>query len=106
MCKYLVHALVTSRRDYSSAIVFGVSESLLHRLESSKGFDEVVYGRRSISAVLRHLHHRCMSPHCSTVTHHNAPYALAVIKIVDTRIYSVNNIGQFGKPMMTFLFVY
>ena len=33
VCKCLVHALVTSRLDYGNAMLFGLSDRLLHRLE-------------------------------------------------------------------------
>ena len=32
-CKTLVHALVTSRLDYGNAVLYGISDRLLHRLE-------------------------------------------------------------------------
>ena len=33
VCKCLVHALVTSKLDYGSAMFFGISDRLVHRLE-------------------------------------------------------------------------
>ena len=32
-CKTLVHSLVTSRIDYGNAVLYGISDRLLHRLE-------------------------------------------------------------------------
>ena len=33
VCKSLIHGLVTSWLDYSNAMLFGITDSLLHRLE-------------------------------------------------------------------------
>ena len=62
VCKCLVHALVTSRLDYGNAMLFGLSDRLLHRLERvQRSAARVVMqlrrdDRRSITAVLQHLH--------------------------------------------------
>ena len=57
-CKTLVHSLVTSRLDYGDAVLYGISDRLLHHLE--------IYGtalsgqnrptdRRSMTAALKQL---------------------------------------------------
>ena len=62
VCKCLVHALVTSRLDYGNAMLFGISDRLLHRLERvQRSAARVVMqlrrdDRRSITSVLQHLH--------------------------------------------------
>ena len=58
----LVHAHVTSRLDYGNGMLFGLSDRLLHRLERVQRSDARVVmqlrrdDRRSITAVLQHLH--------------------------------------------------
>lgn len=62
VCKCLVHALVTSRIDYGNAMLFGIPDRLLHRLERvQRSTARVVMqlrrgDRRSITAVLQQLH--------------------------------------------------
>ena len=62
VCKCLDHELVTSRLKYGNAMLFGISDRLLHRLERvQRSAARVVMqlrrdDRRSITAVLQHLH--------------------------------------------------
>lgn len=61
-CKTLVHSLVTSRIDYGNAVLCGISDRLLHRLEMvQRSAARVVLrirrgDRRSLTAVLQQLH--------------------------------------------------
>ena len=61
-CKTLVHALVTSRLDYGNAVLYGISDRLLHRLEMvQRSAARVVLrlrrgDRRSMTAALKQLH--------------------------------------------------
>ena len=61
-CKTLVHALVTSRLDYGNAVLYGISDRLLPRLEMvQRSAARVVlrlrrYDRRSMTAALEQLH--------------------------------------------------
>ena len=61
-CKTLVHALVTSRLDYGNAVLYGISDRLLHRLEMvQRSAARVVMrlrrgDRRSMTAALQQLH--------------------------------------------------
>ena len=60
--KCLVHALVTPILDYGNAMLFGISDRLLHHLESVQRSAARVLmqlrrdDRRSITDVLQHLH--------------------------------------------------
>ena len=60
-CKTLVHSLVTSRIDYGNAVLYGISDRLLHRLEMvQRSAARVVLrirrgDRRSMTAVLKQL---------------------------------------------------
>ena len=61
-CKTLVHSLVTSRIDYGNAVLYGISDRLLHRLEMvQRSAARVVLrvrrgDRRSMTAALKLLH--------------------------------------------------
>ena len=61
-CKTLIHSLVTSRLDYGNAVLYGVSDRLLHRLERvQRSAARVVLrvrrgDRRSMTAALQQLH--------------------------------------------------
>ena len=61
-CKTLVHSLVTSRLDYGNAVLYGISDRLLHRLEMvQRSAARVVLrirrgDRRSMTAALEQLH--------------------------------------------------
>ena len=61
-CKTLVHSLVTSRIDYGNAVLYGISDRLLHRLEMVQRSAASVAlrirrgDRRSMTAALKHLH--------------------------------------------------
>ena len=61
-CKTLVHALVISRVDYGNALLYGITDRLLHRLEMIQHSAARIimcikrHDRQSITAVLRHLH--------------------------------------------------
>ena len=61
-CETLVHALVTSRLDYGNAVLYGISDRLLHRLEIvQRSAARVVLrlrrgDRRSMTAALQQLH--------------------------------------------------
>ena len=60
--KTLVHSLVTSRIDYGNAVLCGISDRLLHRLEmvqrsAARVVERIRRGdRRSMTAVLQQLH--------------------------------------------------
>ena len=61
-CKTLVHALVISRFDYGNALLYGITDRLLHRLEMIQhSVARIImcikrHDRQSITAVLRRLH--------------------------------------------------
>ena len=61
-CKTLVHSLVTSRIDYGNAVLYGISNRLLHRLEMvQRSAARVVLrikrgDRRSMTEALKLLH--------------------------------------------------
>ena len=61
-CKTLVHALVISRVDYGNALLYGITDRLLHRLEMIQHSAARIimcikrHDRQIITAVLRHLH--------------------------------------------------
>ena len=61
-CKTLVHALVISRVDYGNALLYGITDRLLNRLEmiQHSAARSIMcikrHDRQSITAVLRHLH--------------------------------------------------
>ena len=61
-CKTLVHALVIYRLDYGNALLYGITDRLLHRLEMIQHSAASVimcskrHDRQSITAVLRRLH--------------------------------------------------
>ena len=62
VCKSLIHGLVTSRIDYDNAIIFGISDRHLHRLEmvqrsAARIVMEIRRGdRQSMTTILRQLH--------------------------------------------------
>ncbi len=61
-CNTLVHALVISRLDYGNALLYGITDRLLHRLEMIQHSAARIimcikrHDRQSITAVLRRLH--------------------------------------------------
>ena len=61
-CKTLVHSLVTSRINYGNAVLYGISDCLLHRLEmvqrsAARDILQIRRGdRQSMTAVLMQLH--------------------------------------------------
>ena len=61
-CKTLVHALVISRLDYGNALLYGITDRLLHCLEMIQHSAARIimcikrHDRQSITAVLRRLH--------------------------------------------------
>ena len=61
-CKTLVHALVIYRLDYGNALLYGITDRLLHRLEMIQHSAARIimcikrHDRQSITAVLRRLH--------------------------------------------------
>ena len=58
-CKMLVHALVISRLDYGNALLYGITDRLLHRLDMiqhSAARMIKIHDRQNITAVLRRLH--------------------------------------------------
>ena len=58
VCKSLIHGLVTSRIDYGNAILFGISDRHLHRLEMvQRSAARIRRGdRQSMTTILRQLH--------------------------------------------------
>ena len=62
VCKSLIHGLVTSRLDYGNAMLFGLTDRLLHRLEmvqrsAARIVMQIRRGdRQSMTTVLRQLH--------------------------------------------------
>ena len=61
-CKTLVHSLVTSRIDYGNAVLYGISDRLLHRLDmvqrsAARVVLRIRHGdRQSMTAALKQLH--------------------------------------------------
>ena len=61
-CKTLVHSLVTLRIDYGNAVLYGISDSLLHRLDmvqrsAARVVLRIRHGdRQSMTAALKQLH--------------------------------------------------
>ena len=61
-CKMLVHSFVTSHIDYVNAVLYGISDRLLHRLEMVQRSSARVVLRirrgdwQSMTAALKHLH--------------------------------------------------
>ena len=57
-CKTLVHGLVTSRLDYGNAVLYGISDRLLPRLEMMQrsAARVVLRLRRSMTAALKQMH--------------------------------------------------
>ena len=61
-CKTLVHAVVISRLDYGNALLYGITDRLLHRLDMIQHTAVRIimcikrHDRQSITAVLRRLH--------------------------------------------------
>ena len=61
-CKTLVHSLVTSRIDYGNAVLYGISDRLLHRLDmvqrsAARVVLRIRHGdRQSMRAALKHIH--------------------------------------------------
>ena len=62
VCKSLIHGLVTSRLDYGNAILHGISDRHMHRLEmvqrsASRIVRQIRRGdRQSMTTILRQLH--------------------------------------------------
>ena len=62
VCKSLIHGLVTSRLDYGNAMLFGITNRLLHRLEmvqrsAARIVMQIRRGdRQSMTTILRQLH--------------------------------------------------
>ena len=62
VCKSLIHGLVTSRLDYGIAMLFGIADPLLHRLEMvQRSAARIVLrirrgDRQSMTTVLQRLH--------------------------------------------------
>ena len=62
VCKSLIHGLVTSRIDYGNAILFGINDRHLHRLEmvqrsAARIVMQIRRGdRQSMTTILRQLH--------------------------------------------------
>ena len=60
--KTLVHSLVTSRIDYGNAVLYGISDRLLHRLDmvqrsAARVVLRIRHGdRQSMTAALKQLH--------------------------------------------------
>ena len=65
VCKSLIHGLVTSRLDYGNAILYGISDRHMHRLEmvqrsAARIVRQIRRGdRQSMTTILRQLH--CLS---------------------------------------------
>ena len=105
VCKSLIHGLVTSRLDYGNAMLFLITDHLLHRLEmvqrsAARIVMQIRRGdRQSMTTILRNYTgcplreglnirysslctrlstkaHQSTLPHCCTSTHHDAAYAL------------------------------
>ena len=62
VCKSLIHGLVTSRLDFGNAMLFGITDRLLHRLEmvqlsAARIVMQIQRGdRQSMTTILRQLH--------------------------------------------------
>ena len=62
VCKTLIHGLVTSRLDYGNAMLFGIADRLLHRLEmvqrsAARIVMQIRRGvRQSMTTILQRLH--------------------------------------------------
>ena len=62
VCKSLIHGLVTSRLDYGNAILYGISDRHMHRLEMvQRSAAQIVRqirrgNRQSMTTILRQLH--------------------------------------------------
>ena len=62
VCKSLIHELVTSRLDYGNAILYGISDRHMHRLEMVQRYAarivrEIRRGdQQSMTTILRQLH--------------------------------------------------
>ena len=62
VCKSLIHGLVTSRLDYGNAMLFGIADRLLHRLEmvqrsAARVVMQIRRGdRQSMTTILQRLH--------------------------------------------------
>ena len=62
VCKSLIHGLVTSRLDYGNAMLFGITDRLLHRLEMVQPSAARIVrqirrcDRQSMTTILRQLH--------------------------------------------------
>ena len=62
VCKSLIHGLVTSRLDYGNAILYGISDRHMHRLEmvqrsAARIVRQIRRGdRQSMTAILRQVH--------------------------------------------------
>ncbi|KAK2165407.1 hypothetical protein NP493_1366g00013 [Ridgeia piscesae] len=62
VCKSLIHGLVTSRLDYGNAILYGISDRHMHRLEmvqrsAARIVRQIRRGdRQSMTTILRQLH--------------------------------------------------
>ena len=62
VCKSLIHGLVTSRLDYGNAMLFGITDLLLHHLEmvqrsAARIVMQIRQGdRQSMTTILRQLH--------------------------------------------------
>ena len=62
VCKSLIHGLVTSRLDYGNAMLFGIADRLLHRLEmvqrsAARVVMQIRRGdRQSLTTILQRLH--------------------------------------------------
>ena len=62
VCKSLIHGLVTSRLDYGNAMLFGIADRLLHRLEmvqrsAARIVMQIRRGdRQSMTTILQRLH--------------------------------------------------
>ena len=62
VCKSLIHGLVTSRLDYGNAILYGISDRHMHRLEmvqrsAARIVTQIRRGdRQSMTTILRQLH--------------------------------------------------
>ena len=99
VCKSLIHGLVTSRLDYGNAMLFLITDRLLHRLDmvqpsAARIVMQIRRGdRQSMTTELWQLYwlpikilvlvhkasskaHQSTLPHCCTSTHQDAAYAL------------------------------
>ena len=62
VCESLIHGLVTSRLDYGNAMLFGIADRLLHRLEMVQRSAACVVmqirrgDRQSMTTILQRLH--------------------------------------------------